>query len=96
MSTHTAGPWVARNHTITAGKNGVHIAQVGADATGSVTANASLIAAAPELLAALEEVYEILGGLHSQVYPKCKGGCPDHYALDIARAAIAKAKARGQ
>lgn len=82
MTEHTPGPWKcdsSRVHTSIETNEGLHIAMV---SYGNVTmekhlANARLIAAAPELLEALE--YYIDNG-------------DDHKAIDKARAAIAKAK----
>jgi len=50
-------------------------------APGRTEANARLIAAAPELLAALKGLIDLAG-------PSCVGAC------DVARAAIAKAEGR--
>ena len=55
---HTLGPWRESDQDrglILAGKNGLHIAQVAQRGLGfTAAANARLIAAAPELLKALE------------------------------------------
>ena len=56
-------------------------------------ANARLIAAAPELLAALAEAVDELEQMHRHYYGNCPGGCPACVAIDKARAAIAKATA---
>jgi len=56
------------------------------------TANARLISAAPELLAALEMATAELQSMHTEYLPGCKGGCPTLEIIAKARAAIAKAK----
>ena len=91
MTEHTPGPWeVNGNHRldICAGNAGV-VATVLAPTTVNGKANARLIAAAPDLLAALE----VFVGL----CPMCYSGqeCLDDNC-HMARAAIAKARARGQ
>lgn len=64
MQTHTPGPWTAQGCTLYAGPN--RIAQTW-DAeydglpTPEMESNAHLIAAAPELLAALELIYSNAG-----------------------------------
>ena len=59
--------------------------------------NASLIAAAPDLLEALREVSQ---ALEWQAHGGCRGFSdnllPNNVALDLARAAIAKAEGAGQ
>ena len=85
MSAHTPGPWKIRGPYFD-GSEGYTIAVIAT--MPSDQANACLIAAAPELLAALEVAYSILmsGRADSQV---------DYYTLEArvrARAAIAKAK----
>lgn len=51
----------------------------------------ALIASAPELLAALEEVTAELSQLHSHYHPACEGGCPTVEYIMNARKAILKA-----
>ncbi len=55
---HTSGPWVTnQSGLVTAGKNRLHIAQTATIGMGhAADANARLIAAAPDLLAALREL----------------------------------------
>lgn len=53
-------------------------------------ANARLIAAAPDLLAALEDVTAELSQLHSHYHPACEGGCPTVEYIMNARKAILK------
>jgi hypothetical protein len=55
-------------------------------------ANADLIAAAPELLAALELVTMELQQIHSRHYSACDGGCPTDEYIKQANAAILRAK----
>jgi len=88
MMTHTLGPWTVDDNYIMCryDGNGNYICRM--LGRGEETdANARLIAAAPDLLAALETVM-----------PWASKAVADHYnqkqgkrALDIARAAIAKA-----
>lgn len=92
--THTLGPWTITDGTDITGiendsKNGcvgpVDVAHVYLRTVlGRTEANARLIAAAPELLEALESMVEMVE----------MNGFGKAYAMDIARAAIAKA--RGQ
>jgi hypothetical protein len=71
---HTPGPWELRGLRLVTDKHGVVIAE-------NVSANARLIAAAPELLAALEYIV----GWNSHAWNT-------ETARDLARAAIAKAR----
>lgn len=57
-------------------------------------ANAHLMAAAPEMYAALLTVTAELKQLHSFHYQKCEGGCPADDVIKNAEAAIAKAEGR--
>lgn len=85
MSTHTPGPWAAA--PIGGGRWAVTVSQMRNEDVGAAgfgKADAHLIAAAPELLEALEALLEVV----------------DHYDLPLsdperiaARAAIAKARA---
>jgi hypothetical protein len=88
-TTHTPGPWAAdQTGLVTAGKNRLHIAQTMTTGMGyAVGANAALIAAAPDLLAALHATMRALGDLPSTQKP----GTRTRAAYDDARAAIAKA-----
>jgi len=88
MSNHTPGPWEVDSHGIVRDIHRKPIKHASAfiegayydnDATEESTANANLIAAAPDLLAALES-------LVGAVDPYCMTN------LDDAKAAIAKAK----
>ena len=92
MSNHTPGPWEIKRHfdpcykNISAQKH-TELAQVvwcmeDEDRSPSCEANAYLIAAAPDLLEALQNLLKVHEG---------EGGTQNH-AGDIARAAIAKAK----
>lgn len=100
MSAHTPGPWTARLSKACGIVTGFHIAAsphgstlpvVEAEQRFSVTrkpeqieANANLIAAAPELLAALRLLVADVAGYEAWQRP-----C---HALDVARFAIAKAE----
>lgn len=61
MSEHTPGPWT-RDHGLIRGEGGTQIALVAWD----IEANARLIAAAPDLLAALETAHDILDDLNAE------------------------------
>jgi len=92
MSKHTPGPWEIEGHyhfgyRWISGPEHSQLAQVVwcmeyEDRSPSCEANAHLIAAAPELLEALENLLKVHEG---------EGGT-QHHAGDMARAAIAKAK----
>jgi len=99
MSKHTPGPWIVYPET-----NGSEIcavdmepglpiraaiAKVDTFNYGEWIGNARLIAAAPDLLEALEELVDLFGGLVSGEYP------PDGFTTQPARDAIAKAKGEG-
>jgi hypothetical protein len=93
--THTLGPWTITDGTDITGiendpKNGcvgpVDVAHVYLRTVlGRTEANARLIAAAPELLEALESMVEMVE----------MNGFGKAYAMDIARAAIEKARGQG-
>jgi len=101
---HTPGTWTTRRVSSAFSLGTRDLVNVGVLQDGAfwtvaelVSADdAPIISAAPEMLEALKECHELLAGLHGQAYPKCKGGCPDHYALDMARDAIAKAEGGGE
>ena len=81
MTQHTPGPWKTTGANITdANRN--HVATVTDGGTTDGEANARLIAAAPELLAALKDIAET----------QWANGVPSSGALREARAAIAKAE----
>jgi hypothetical protein len=88
---HTPGPWAIGIETdndqaqiISA--DGWHLASVALD---PLPANARLIAAAPDLLEALEDVAEWLST------GKCDGvGFDEESVLDVIRAAIARSKGK--
>ena len=92
MSKHTPGPWEIEEHYHSgyrwiSGPKHSQLAQVVwcmsyEDRSPECEANAHLIAAAPELLEALENLLKVHEG---------EGGT-QHHAGDMARAAIAKAK----
>ena len=79
---HTPGPWTVDNQYIH-GPDGIRFLAVAGDGAGQ--SNARLIAAAPELLDALEAVLPDL-----EHYVATHGPGPDK-RLALARAAIAKA-----
>lgn len=87
MTTHTAGPWTASpDGLIHAGKNRLHIAQAATIGMGhAAAANARLIAAAPDLLAALRLILESEETHGDSVV------CDFETLQSVARAAVAKA-----
>ena len=99
---HTPGPWKTQTHISLdrleiRDADGRRIAVCAMDFPMSAKthdANARLIAAAPELLAALAEAVDELEQMHRHYYGNCPGGCPACVAIDKARAAIAKAEGR--
>ena len=98
-TTHTRGPWVAVanpgrepvTHYVTTGDGLFCIADLPSGSTCTAE-NAALIAAAPDLLAALRLALDTIASLHGHYCPDCKGGCPDLETIAIGRAAIAKAE----
>ncbi len=61
MNTHTPGPWELRGSRLVTDSQGVLIAEnIGANYPGTPEANARLIAAAPDLLAACKRMSEAL------------------------------------
>ena len=77
---HTPGPWTVDNQYIH-GPDGIRFLAVAGDGAGQ--ANARLIAAAPDLYAALENIIE-----HRE-----RMGLGSDHVYDAARAALAKANA---
>jgi hypothetical protein len=75
---HTRGPWELQHGALITAKNGLHIALAANSGMNASEANARLIAAAPELLEALERALRHI---------------PVHAEADMwaARAAVAKA-----
>lgn len=95
---HTPGPWKLNAGRCIETTSGTFFLSYGSDRYGNpnfrepveLDANARLVAAAPELLAALREVTRCLGW-HAQQHPVGKN-C---IAVSQARAAIAKATGEG-
>lgn len=87
MTNHTPGPWAANpDGLIHAGKNRLHIAQAATIGMGhAAAANARLMAAAPDLLAALRLI------LDSEETHGDSVVCDFETLQSVARAAIAKA-----
>jgi hypothetical protein len=83
VSGHTPGPWTIQGAYI--GTDDAHVAQVKGEGRGvnsqRAEANSMLIAAAPDLLAALEELIAEMYEFHNQ----------NTEGWNMARAAIAKA-----
>lgn len=84
MTNHTPGPWTVNGNKID-GK-GYHIASVNSHATTEGKANASLIAAAPDLLVALENALEAV------LYMDEMEGC--RWMVEQTISVIAKAKGK--
>ena len=100
MSEHTPGPWVTEEHldhiiSIETGEDQIYdrkdIAQVGFEPNDRLTAeaNARLISAAPELLAAMEMLIEREPAIISAAL---MSGINLSHRFNFARAAVAKAK----
>lgn len=88
MSGHTPGPWtVEKTDSVYGSVDGGPVARVKLTGNACDAANAALIAAAPELLAALEAMVA-----HCEVMGHRNGGVEGYAAFDLARAAIAKAR----
>lgn len=98
MSKHTPGPWVAKYREVFAAETGLQIKdavkyseyRLGKfaykEALEQEIANARLIAAAPDILAALEQIVRAVD--------RMPGNNPLEGLADNARAAIAKAKGK--
>jgi hypothetical protein len=105
MSAHTPGPWTDESGdgskwgVFDADGRAVALAQQIVSLRVDVyqaerTANARLIAAAPDLLKHLRELVEIVDAAISAGDWKVDGCCDPSLSLDWARAAIAKAEGR--
>jgi|SRR3990167_4271352 len=104
---HTPGPWEIRKGytnlfidgptqklddyaTYTPEVAAIHISKY----AETHEANASLIAASPDLLDACKEALIEIHQIHSHYLPDCKEGCPSHHVADLLRQAITKAEGR--
>lgn len=89
MTNHTPGPWAANpDGLIHAGKNRLHIAQAATIGMGhAAAANARLMAAAPDLLAALQALEWAVDGV---------AYIQEEYAEQVEKARAAIAKATGE
>ena len=92
-TTHTPGPWTVgdEDSPLLLSGDGTYVAQViSRDETGALrpshAADAALIAAAPDLLAALQMIEEVASGRVPLV---------NNWVASVARAAIAKATTTG-
>lgn len=98
MNQHTPGPWDWRRGRLMHGDSvddaGYPMPEIALESNyGTSEANARLIAAAPDLLAALEQIVAILSDDRCQVCKAWPGGdCAHDCEVGIARAAIAKAR----
>lgn len=92
VTIHTPGPWVYQDESVRQEESGAIVAEVGpafgAGASARRSANAALISAAPELLAALELITKWceVSGFGNSTRSK------QWTMLESARAAIAKAR----
>ena len=95
MKTHTPGPWHTQGCTIYAGKNRVAQTWDTCDdlPTPTMEADADLIAAAPEMLAALENLRgSIRHGATCRAPQAFPCSCDADQLWEMSGAAIAKAK----
>lgn len=96
MSGHTPGPWAVVNRggmlNVSAPRHGGAIVSLGVPRSGERMANANLIAAAPDLLAALVEARNGLGWYRAE-FPDANSGADDEV---LARIDDAIAKAEGE
>ena len=93
MSTYTSGPWSLAGPYAQPGSE-FHVLYVDGPTNGAVAsvhmhhecgqANANLIAAAPDLLAALDDILDYRGGANNAL--------EDEHVMDRARAAISRAR----
>ena len=101
MSEHTNGPWAVRGPTGFRNQMAIDpcIATVyGDQKTGELKANARLIAAAPELLEALEALLTAMGDGNGNGVDGVYGNWPEwspYRELDAAVAAVKKARDGG-
>lgn len=108
LTQHTPSPWYINHHgdnyVISTDKSGFYIialvgdhAPTDGDMEVEAKANALLIAAAPDLLEALEQARHSLRDMHDKYDPTSKGddtASDARYALNLMDAAIAKAKGK--
>ena len=109
MNQHTPGPWKIARQGISPGW--LIYSDFERELFGAThyiaqnlthEADARLIAAAPELLAALKEAVDIIEDAHAMLTaerlgrhgPGCRGGCPDAATAHRARALLAKIEGR--
>ena len=95
---HTPGPWTVfkspvRKALLIHAKDDLLVADLGDDETGTQEANARLIAAAPDLLAALSELVAEWDNDHADEDHQ-SGITPETGGIILARMAIAKAEGR--
>lgn len=86
MSAHTKGPWHTDGQIVEVG-NGWRIATMHGDLPRNMEANAHIIAAAPEMLEALEEIQRAMENMVDDADVVALFG-----EIKASRAAIAKAK----
>ena len=88
---HTPGPWHASAKYVFAGKECVAICDTENFSKSKERANASLIAAAPDMRAAGDELANAAGDIHPTA-PSSKSIERLHAAIDLWGAAVDKAK----
>jgi hypothetical protein len=103
MNKHTAGPWKVSDGAVLSDKLNAYgnwiVVSCERERTEEDEANLKLIAASPDMLAALKEAVKTLEATCKARKPEANGGLglanPDEIVtLHIARAAIAKAEGR--
>lgn len=104
MSNHTPGPWrqhsQAPDRIIVNGSCVYRVRDMTVNEDGQYgrpnPADVALMAAAPELLAALRAARDELISLYEQLFPDDESDNETTAAIDAALAAIAKAEGRGE
>lgn len=98
---HTPGPWFADGHYICSAEPDIYARQIAVTCDDGITgnseriANARLIAAAPELLEALNGLFEQCSMIHKQWGDGDNTRAADA-AIAAGRAAIARAEGRAE
>ena len=92
---HTPGPWFANDSLQLFAETGQHIASLDSSTEGfeggTLYANARLIAAAPDLLAALQAVWKFFEPVYVSAMADDTERTAQDELIDTVRAAIAKA-----
>lgn len=92
---HTPGPWYRDGYTVYDAKDAAIVECDSYHSCDEDYANANLIAAAPDMLEALQMAMRVFDKQRELLQSGCKDiPCPRDEALDILRAALAKAEGR--